>query len=330
MQTLFLLLVIIFAGIIYFRQKENFDIKPFNYTIHDTSTLHHEKESEPFLDKALNSNKSLPNQDNYKKVIESEFIWNSVFKNVVSQFLGPNIRLLKAAYNITYKDTQNNERKFIFNIDAIKTEPEIANKLIVFLTVKNVNNYIDDTGEYNSLIQLNPTDITIDYITLSIPTVFKTDPYNYTNSYYYTLNRLYLLDPFPSSSKYMKVDPDSYQPREPDVETPRYDFQCPFNRANKNYPNNFGKVLEDKCQLPLNMQPSGFNDYSKDPQFAPLCYNCKEDKRIGTTTLGMCCNDQSNKELYPNLVSPDFAYENDKPLREKYKDMFLTKNLEIV
>lgn len=334
MQILLLLLVVVACVLVYFKQKETFEIKPFNYTLHDTSTFKFNEETEPFLDENINANKSLPNQDNYKRVLDTVFIWNELFKNTVSEFLGPNVRLLKEIYNITYKDIENNDRKFIFNIDAIKNEPEIGNKLRVFLTVKNINKYLYDTGEYNSLIQLDPIDITIDYITSSVPTEFQTDPYNISNNYYYTLNRLYLLDPFPSSSRYMKVDPDFYQPREPDVEkTPRYDFQCPFHRANKNYPNNFGRVFEDKCQLPLNMQLSGLDDYSKDPQFAPLCYNCKEDKRLGTietSTLGMCCDDQLNKELYPNLVSPDYAYENDAPLREKYKDMFISKNLEIV
>jgi hypothetical protein len=105
--------------------------------------------------------------------------------------------------------------------------------------------------------------------------------------------------------------------------------ECPFYKANKNYPNNFGGCIEGKCQLPVGMNSIGFKHYTKDK---PLCYNCKLKKEImlpdGTLTIqdsdcsgiecNKCCDIQNNKNIYPNLKSPDFVFDNDHTEREKY------------
>lgn len=107
---------------------------------------------------------------------------------------------------------------------------------------------------------------------------------------------------------------------------PSEDTECPFFFANQNYPNTFGSIKGDKCQLPRNMQIIGNRNYSYDPQYAPLCYNCK-NKLIGNGSLGFCCDEQKNKIIYPNLQTPDYAFIGDQELRTKYKDTLQTLNL---
>jgi hypothetical protein len=109
---------------------------------------------------------------------------------------------------------------------------------------------------------------------------------------------------------------------------PKTSEECPYYESNKNYPNDFGKVVDNYCELPNNMKLVGYRNYSKDPQFLPLCYNCNNDKRLfANKTLGFCCDDQKDKTLYKNLNTPDYAFKNDEVLREKYKDKFSLLNV---
>jgi hypothetical protein len=108
--------------------------------------------------------------------------------------------------------------------------------------------------------------------------------------------------------------------------------ECPFFQANKNYPNNFGGCKNGKCELPVGMSVIGFKHYNKDK---PLCYNCKMKDEVitanGNTIIkervctgiecNKCCDIQHSKNIYPNLKSPDFVFENDQTERVKYKDM---------
>jgi len=110
---------------------------------------------------------------------------------------------------------------------------------------------------------------------------------------------------------------------------PLNEFECPFYNKNLNYPNSFGKLNNNICEMPLNVKIQGYRYYSLDPKFAPLCYNCKTDL-TGNGSLGTCCDKQLDKREYPNLITPDYAYKNDKFLRQKYKDLFVQKNLEII
>lgn len=92
--------------------------------------------------------------------------------------------------------------------------------------------------------------------------------------------------------------------------------ECPFYKSNKNYPNLHGGIsAEDKqsCEMPLGTKRIGHRFISNDPIHKPLCYNC-HDSGIGgggPGGLGPCCEEQRNKELYPNLVSPDYAFPGD-------------------
>lgn len=94
--------------------------------------------------------------------------------------------------------------------------------------------------------------------------------------------------------------------------------ECPFYRRNKNYTNNFGGIERDGggyCEIPLGMKRVGFRYTSADPANKPLCYNCRIGSDGMPGSIGPCCEEQLNKELYPNLVSPDYAFPSDPLLR---------------
>ncbi len=112
------------------------------------------------------------------------------------------------------------------------------------------------------------------------------------------------------------------------------DEECLFTDANKNYPNQYGrcnKLHDNKgkdfgyCQLPLGMQQLGYHyhvPYDKYPKYQPLCYNCKSvnksDKAKPMTKLDTCCEEQKDRNKYPHLKSPDYAFLNDITSRINY------------
>ncbi len=64
------------------------------------------------------------------------------------------------------------------------------------------------------------------------------------------------------------------------------DNECPFFGANKNYPNQRGKCLENgQCELPVNMIPIGYHYYVPHPEYKPYCYNCNSKEWNSTTRL---------------------------------------------
>jgi hypothetical protein len=103
-------------------------------------------------------------------------------------------------------------------------------------------------------------------------------------------------------------------------------FDCPFYKKNLNYPNEFGKLINNKCEMPSNVKRQGYRFYSQEVDLQPLCYNCKTDT-IGQGTLGKCCDKQLNRDEYPELLTPDYAFPGDELLREKYSNLFLEKKL---
>lgn len=97
--------------------------------------------------------------------------------------------------------------------------------------------------------------------------------------------------------------------------------ECAYYKSNKNYLNDFGKLINNNCELPSNMKLIGYRHFSKDPQFLPLCYNCEPNKRLFVNkTLGLCCYDQKDKLKYPNLITPDYAFKDDEEIRNVYKE----------
>lgn len=94
---------------------------------------------------------------------------------------------------------------------------------------------------------------------------------------------------------------------------------CPFYQANKNYKNYSGGCIDGFCQMPLGIQRVSYRKYNPDSK--AICYNCKDN------TDPYCCEDQKNKNKYPDLISPDYAfpldsYERMKQLGEKTMKWF--------
>ena len=56
--------------------------------------------------------------------------------------------------------------------------------------------------------------------------------------------------------------------------------------------------------MPLNVKRIRYKLYDKNTK--PFCYNCNNLLQAD------CCDDQKNRELYPNLKSPDYAFSSSK------------------
>lgn len=223
-----------------------------------------------------------------------------------------------------------------------------------------INTQIDDK---NISIKYIATDNPLSYLSSSP----NTQPILYDDksaNYYQIKNKLHLTEPFPTSQNDMIITEamqnkfEQYLTRKQTEDREKkgicynstavgavkkedcidaggiWDYrpsdsnECPYYKANENYPNNFGKLNGDKCELPRNMQLIGNRNYSYDPKYAPLCYNCVSDK-IGNGSLGFCCEKQNNKTLYPFLITPDYAFINDKSQRQKYKAELALKSLNV-
>lgn len=74
---------------------------------------------------------------------------------------------------------------------------------------------------------------------------------------------------------------------------------CPFYKSNKNYNNERGGCVNGYCEMPLGMKQISFTKYDKD--FKPICKGCKNN-------IIFCCEEQKNKNEYPNLKSPDYLF----------------------
>lgn len=74
---------------------------------------------------------------------------------------------------------------------------------------------------------------------------------------------------------------------------------CPFYKKNINYINDKGGCIKGYCELPLGMKLLGFRKYDK--KYKPICNNCQNNNIF-------CCEEQKNKNKYPNLKSPNYLY----------------------
>ena len=97
------------------------------------------------------------------------------------------------------------------------------------------------------------------------------------------------------------------------------DGDCPFYKANINYPNEFGKCNNNGyCELPKGLKPVGYRKYMKNS--LPLCYNC-ENKKNGTKNVDTCCSEQHN---------PDYVFNNDLKVRYKFRKELEKKGLSTI
>ena len=103
------------------------------------------------------------------------------------------------------------------------------------------------------------------------------------------------------------------------------DNDCPFYKANKNYPNNKGKCNKESgvCEMPLGIIPIGFKKYGK---IEPDCYNCSI---LSLNTK--CCNKQSEsiEKGTVNYKSPDYIFANDEKERKEYKEELESLGLKV-
>jgi hypothetical protein len=314
-----------------------------------------------------------------------KFVLNDLFASFIikqiklafdkTKYNGNKVEVAGALYNIWWKDALN-DRHFILNVDIVNKTKFFARKLLVFVKLRDIKQFLTDTGEYTPLVNdtIQESDLQVVYIgtdnALKYLTVPPTDGVIGRESFshlYRIKNNLYLMDPYITSGRDMVIsDNDKLKflqklqdkERENKEKTrggmcyntsnvtastklecidsggvwdypPGDDLECPYFGGNQNYPNTFGKISGNKCELPRNMQLIGNRNFSYDPKYAPLCYNCK-NKTIGQGTLGYCCEEQHNKVVYPTLLSPDYAFVGDASQRQKYASDFLQNNLSVV
>lgn len=93
---------------------------------------------------------------------------------------------------------------------------------------------------------------------------------------------------------------------------------CPFYKANKNYPNEFGKCNKEtgKCEMPIGVVPIGFTKYGR---IEPDCYNCNMSYNIDSNS-NKCCRQQANDIAMRKVgyKSPDYIFKGDEQTRLKF------------
>ena len=100
---------------------------------------------------------------------------------------------------------------------------------------------------------------------------------------------------------------------------------CPFYKANQNYDNELGGCVNGYCEFPINMKTLSFTKAEN----KPVCYNCNYNKDCVGIDCNLCCEEQKNNSLYPNLLSPDYAFGQDYYIRNKetIKNQLVSKGL---
>ena len=87
-----------------------------------------------------------------------------------------------------------------------------------------------------------------------------------------------------------------------------YNEECPFYKKNKNYENSRGGCIKGYCEMPLNIKRVGYKVYLS--KHKPFCHNCNKKNCLGDDCF-TCCDEQKDKNKYPNLKSPDYMFTND-------------------
>ena len=80
----------------------------------------------------------------------------------------------------------------------------------------------------------------------------------------------------------------------------------------------------DEFQLPVGMTRVGFRAFTN-PEQARM-YNCSEGT-CGDKTSGKCLQDQIDKTKKGELISPDFMFIGDTPVRKKFADLLMSEGL---
>lgn len=101
--------------------------------------------------------------------------------------------------------------------------------------------------------------------------------------------------------------------------------ECPYYKTNQNYDNERGGCVNNVCELPLNMKL--ITPTNEDKNSIPLCHNCIPKPNCKGLDCAKCCDEQNDKTKYPNLITPDYAYPNDKSSRLDQQNKFISKKL---
>jgi galactitol-specific phosphotransferase system IIB component len=96
------------------------------------------------------------------------------------------------------------------------------------------------------------------------------------------------------------------------------DEECPYYKANTNYPNNRGGCINGGfCEFPVGVKRLGFTKYSDKNLNKPLCYNCNDE------VTGAGATDADAKDAAGTGATakkkPDYVFENDFNERVKHK-----------
>ena len=189
-----------------------------------------------------------------------------------------------------------------YNPNEVKQEIINKNFTNSFIIEKDPNTIVKETKEYQESYKLK-------------------NQYACFNLNYDPLKKNeYILPYYSRESCELSYDPYGKPKAVGVYDTPcKKDTDCPFFKINKNYENTHGKCMEDGyCEMPSNMKKIGYRFYSNSKGDLPLCYNCNNDKFIVSTGLDSCCEDQYDKEKYPFLKTPDYAFDNDNLTRINY------------
>jgi hypothetical protein len=299
------------------------------------------------------------NVSNYTILI----IYNEFSKRLVDVFdnlFNIKINIVKESYNVYYKDFEDS-REYIFNININNKKTNTIRILKVYLKINQIKNLLNDKGDieqYNLIYLKNNIEINKLVLDDLLKDETEVSSSNLFSNYYKidkknsSKDEMLITESMKDNFKKMLKERELSEQKERIKKGNCYDEdnniiginkeecnaiwdyipktsqECPYNESNKNYPNNFGKLKDNYCELPNNMKLIGYRNFSKDPNYLPVCYNCEPNKRLfANKTVGFCCDDQKDKSLYPNLVTPDYAFKNDEELREKYEDQLSIKNL---
>lgn len=97
------------------------------------------------------------------------------------------------------------------------------------------------------------------------------------------------------------------------------DTDCPYYKANKNYPNTFGKCVKATgvCEMPEGVVRMGYKLEHKQGQ--AKCNNCAKLPGYETNTLAdeACCVEQQNSLSLLKINSPDYRFRGDYTVRRQ-------------
>ena len=159
----------------------------------------------------------------------------------------------------------------------------------------------------------------------------KSDTYTMTEYLKSKERKKYLMDSHYCFMKTAKNKLECTSPRKNDYTIGVWDSKClnnedcPFYKKNNNYPNSRGGCKNGFCEMPVNVKPIGFKQYYPDTK--PICYNCNKTSSCVGIECNKCCEDQKDKEKYPNLNGPDYMFSNDFNQRIKFSKAFTDKDM---